>query len=118
MFGLVGDWEIDEAERVFLCWVVWARFARRASSFSSRSALNMNSNGESRAAGDGEAREGVGITASGPRVEDAREGVAMDAPSACDEAGRSRLSPLLTVGDSAPFDRKLGRGRDEGAGDA
>lgn len=78
----------------------------------------MNSNGESRATGDGEAWEGVGGGASAAFEGDAREGVGIDAAAACDEAGRPRLAPLSTVGESTPFERKLGSGSDEGAGDA
>lgn len=78
----------------------------------------MNSNGESRATGDGEAWEGVGRRASVGFEGDARDGVGIDAAAACDEAGRPRLAPLSTVGESTPLERKLGSGSDDGAGDA
>ena len=78
----------------------------------------MNSNGESRATGDGEVREGVGRGASAAFEGDTREGVGIDAAAACDKAGRPGLAPLWTVGESTLFERKLGSGSDEGAGDA
>ena len=78
----------------------------------------MNSKGESHAAGDGEARDGVGIGPSAALGGDAREGLGMDTTAACDGTGRPGLAPSLTAGDSAPFDKKLGSGSDDGAGDA
>ena len=123
--GLIGDSEIDEAESEFLCGLGRARLARRAFSFSSRCALNMNSNGESRAAGDGEVRDGVGMGVPAACDEDTREGVDTEVSTVCEEgsvgcevADRPRPARVLTLGDSTPLDKKLGSGSDDGAGDA